>query len=117
MILSEFLVVSLAVFSITYLLRYFDGPFALLRRFREFVGIKYVPELDSDGNTVDTVEEILQERPIARLVGCHWCMTTWVALIMFVSYIVVRGVSILWLPVLWFGGVAVSGLLHDYNTR
>jgi len=115
---SYVLIVSLAVFSITYFLRYMEGPFDIFLRFRKMCGIVYTPVLDSDGLEVDIIEEVVTRQfpMIARLVSCYWCLTAWVSFIVFLVYAVISSV-ILWFPVMWFAGITVSGLLCEYIWR
>jgi len=114
-ILSDFVVVSLAVFSITYLAVYFDGPFGVLWKIRRLCGVKRVPILNTIGQEVDIVEEA--RSGLAKFVKCHWCFTTWISLVVFSTYIILAGVDVVWFPFLWMAGVAISGLLHDYSTK
>lgn len=111
MILSDFVIVSLAVFGFTYLVRYFDGPFDVLLKVRELCGIVWVPMLNTNGRQINEVEEMPTK--LAKFVGCYWCLTTWVSLVAFLVYVLVFGMSIAWLPFLWMAGVTVSGLIHD----
>jgi len=114
-VILDVLVLSLAVFAITYLLRYMEGPFDVFLRFRMACGIVYKPILDNDGLEVDIIEEVVTRQfpMIARLVYCYWCLTTWVSFIVFLVYTATSGV-IMWFPVLWLAGIAISGLLHKY---
>lgn len=105
----NFAITSLAAFAITYLMVYFNGPFDVLWRFRKLCGVRRIPILGTDGKPVGIIEEATGK--LSELVLCHWCMTTWVSLI--VTTISIRGFDVLW----WFACLAVSGLLHDFNGR
>lgn len=111
MILSDFVIVSLAIFGFTYLLRYFNGPFDALLKIRTLCGIAQVPILNTVGQQIGDAEDMPTK--LAEFVGCYWCLTTWVSFVMFLVYVLVFGVDVVWLPFLWLAGVAVSGLLHD----
>ena len=112
------IVLHLSVFGLTYLLRYFEGPFDVLLHFRKACGIQYLPVLDEDGNLVNIIEEPItrQHGWLARLVGCHWCLTTWVSIVAVVLYVWAAATDIMFVPFLIFSCTAVSGLLHDWNT-
>ena len=108
-----FVVFSLATFAITYLIRYFDGPFDMLVRFRDACGIVRVPVLDTDGCPVDIVEEFPTK--LAEFVGCHWCITTWISLVTSITFVMYRDYQLALLVPFWFAFIAVSGLIHDWN--
>lgn len=102
----KFAITSLAVFAITYLMVYFDGPLDMLWQFRKLCGVRRIPILGIDGQRVGIVEDAPGK--LAKLASCHWCLTTWVSLA--ITTISIRRFDILW----WFACVAVSGLLHDF---
>jgi len=110
-ILSDFMIVSLAVFSITYLVVYFDGPFEILWKIRHMCGVERVPVLDSVGQQVDIIEEPVSE--LAKFIKCHWCLTTWVSFVVSLAYVLLFGVELVLFPFLWLASISVSGLLHD----
>jgi len=110
-ILSDFILVSLAVFGITYLVVYFDGPFEILWKIRRVCGVKRVPVLDSVGQQVDIIEEPTSE--LAKLIKCHWCLTVWVSFVVSLAYVLLFGAALVRFPFLWLASVSVSGLLHD----
>ena len=103
----NFAITSLAAFAITYLIVYFDGPFDVLWRFRKLCGVHRTPVLGTDGQRVGIIEEATDK--LSKMILCHWCVTTWVSLV--VTTISIGRFDVLW----WFASLAVSGLLHDFN--
>src|SRR5690606_28071978 len=86
----DYIFLAISVFGFTYLLRYLDGPFDILRKFRELSGIRYVPEYELLNQSVylrvrDNVEEI-PDKLFAKLVGCFWCLSTWISILYCVTY-------------------------------
>lgn len=56
-----------------------------------FMGIKYLPSYETNDLALtmevsDDVEEIPKDKPLARLVGCFWCLTTWISILFCVIY-------------------------------
>lgn len=66
----ELIIFSLATWRLASLLTQEDGPFFLLRRLRELVGIGH----DSDGVVMSIPESFLGE-----LLSCVWCSSIWIA--------------------------------------
>ena len=81
--------IGIATFGATYLLRYLDGPFDILKKFRQLTGIKYIPVINSD----EEIEEI-PDTVIAKLVGCFWCLSTWVSIFLCVIHAILNAVPI-----------------------
>ena len=112
--ISRFVILSLAIFAVTYLIRYFEGPFGILLKLRKLCGLEYAPVLGSDGEQVSIIEEPIDyTNSLARFMGCHWCITTWVALVIML-------LNVGFVPDLmyyWLASVAVSGVLHNLATE
>jgi hypothetical protein len=104
-------VLTLSVFGFTYLLRWLDGPFHILKRFRMLVGIRYVLEGSEE------VEEVPEDNQLAKLVACFWCLSTWVSIFFSLAYILMyRGTVVDWF-FCTFACVAVSGMLNEIVWR
>ena len=67
----EFLIVAFAVWRISALVSYEDGPFNMFRWFRKRVGIKYY----------DHGEKIEKDyKGLASFFDCVWCVSLWIGL-------------------------------------
>lgn len=112
--MNELLVVALvypfAVYGLAYSLRYLDGFMDVYKSFREFMGIKYIE------NGTETVEYIPDNLMFARLMGCLWCIATWLSLVMS-TIVAVYFQNILAMPLFWFYGVGASGFLYDISNK
>jgi len=110
--LTRFILLSLAIFAITHLIRHFEGPFGILLKFREMCGLEYTPVLGIDNKQVGIVEEPIDyNNKLACFVGCHWCITTWVALaVMLLNVGLVPD-----LIYYWFAATAISGMLYNHR--
>lgn len=105
-------ITALASFGATYIIRYQDGPLHVFHRLRTLSGIEYVPVLDDAGIMIGCVEEI-PDGFFAGLLGCHWCLGTWVSgffatLLVLLQYTTVGDWVFYWLM---FSGVV--GFLCD----
>lgn len=98
--------IAFSVFGVVYILRYTDGPFDVFLRFRELVGIHMVPIYEAD-RKVGEVEEV-EDVFLAKLFGCFWCLSVWVALFCVLLYDVI-GVVFDWLAV-----IGIAGFLHEF---
>lgn len=81
--------IGLAAFSITFLLRYVDGPLGVFAKIREIV---------VDNNPVSF---------FAELFSCFWCLGFWISCLMLLLYIYCP--EIVWL----FAVYGVVGFLHE----
>jgi hypothetical protein len=91
--MSDYVFLSIAVFGFTYLVRYTNGPFDLLKKFRELAGIRYVPVISGFADPLPDMEEI-PDKFFAKLVGCFWCLTTWISIIFCITFSVINGKGI-----------------------
>ena len=119
LITLDFPILCLAVFCITYLIRYLDGPFDLLLKFRKLMGVEYlgINEHTESGEVISTdeyMEYIPTNKPLAKLVGCFWCTTVWFSAVMSIMYSVVysRDANVFSFVVLTFAIAAVSGITN-----
>jgi hypothetical protein len=107
--LADVAVVGLSTFGLAYILRYTDGPFNLFVKFRGALGLRRVSVYDENGDIVDYVEES-DDRFFAKLIGCFWCLSTWISLVL--SLLIM--IPLLQLPLVWFGALGISGTLHKF---
>lgn len=102
---------SAALFGLTWLIRYTDGPLDIFLRFRKFVGIDYIPEYDGDSIVHIHEQPIPHHLPLARLVGCFWCLSVWLSLP--VVLLVNGKASARETLSLMIGSVGIAGFLHE----
>jgi hypothetical protein len=103
-----------AVFGFTYIIRYTHGPFDLFLKWRQFMGIQYIPIMGSDGLPY-RYEEANQtpNKFTAKLVKCFWCLSTWVAMV-FGALLVLFPDSVLSLwPIAVFASVGIAGTVLE----
>lgn len=72
--MTWFFLITLAVWRITALLVYEAGPFDLLARIRDLLGVRYDENSKCTGNV------------LARMLCCFKCMSVWIALAAAVLY-------------------------------
>jgi hypothetical protein len=109
----NYIYIALGVFGFTYLLRYLDGPFDILRNFRKLFGLTYIEVLDSPGEEI----EEYPDKPLGRFISCFWCLTTWVSIIFCVTFSIINNNAIFDTFVGIFICVGVSGFIHDMIRR
>ena len=73
----DFVVLSLAVFRLSMLLIYDNGPFDVFQRLRIRVGILYYDNGDMDEK---------EYKGWAGLLSCVWCASIWLGLLLALSY-------------------------------
>jgi len=119
------LLFCLTVFGIVYIVRYTDGPFDTLFHFKRLIGL-YIPdrewkcETNEDGisGTIEWTALRWIENPkptsfLAKLVNCFACLSTWIALVSSVGYILLGFHTWNSLPFLWFGATGFSIFLFE----
>ena len=110
--LNTTILAALAVFGFTYIVRYMDGPFDILKRFRMLAGLRYINVIQSN----EEIEEI-RNTMLAKLVGCFWCLTTWVS----ITFNIIMTVYMQFTVIDWlfstFACIAISGVLHSFVVR
>lgn len=77
--ITSLIVLSLAVWRLSYLLVDEDGPGDILVKFRWLIGIR--EKVTAEGSRVLETHGI-----IARLFLCVWCLSVWIALIFALVY-------------------------------
>lgn len=78
LLLPDVLVAALATWRLTHMLLYENGPFRLLRRGREMLGVIYY---DPDSNEVASAKY--------EITTCIWCMSVWVGAVLSVLWLLV----------------------------
>lgn len=104
--LNSLLVTGLATFGLTYLLCYTDGPKDIFKSIRKLAGIEYFL---IDG------EEVYKPptKFFAKLFACHWCLGTWVSIIMSIAYVIIFKIDPIMLVYLIPGSLGISGFLCE----
>lgn len=111
--LSAITVVGFFTFGLCYLIRYTDGPFGLFDKFRGKLGVRRFPVYDEKEVILEYIEES-DDSFFAELLSCWWCFSTWIALVSAILYFFVDEYPLSAFPFIWFGAVAISGILHTY---
>lgn len=106
---------AMAVFSVSWLLRYTNGPFHVFLRLRKRVGVEYLEQVDGVTGESVLVEHIPDDKMLAELFGCFWCVSTWVSLIM--AILIFPNILTQAFVVLWLGSVGISGFMHEIATK
>ncbi len=110
--LEHIIINGLVVFVVAYMLHHLDGPLDVFLKIRKLVGIIDVPVLNDDGNVVDRVREVA-DKPLAKLVACFWCLSTWVSLASTILYGLAVHLSWWQYPILWLASTAISGIINE----
>lgn len=71
----QLLVIALAVFRISNLLVFEEGPFLIFPRFRHFVGVRF-----------DAMSEAQADNELAKLFTCIWCLSVWMGIFFAIAY-------------------------------
>lgn len=74
----HYLIMALATWRISAMLSYEDGPGFIFKKLRQALGFLYY---DND----DTVVE--PDTFLGSLFGCVWCLTVWIGIVIWISYI------------------------------
>lgn len=102
--------------TITFMLRYTDGPFDLFLRFRALTGVTLPVYLEDTDEVMDYMEPLEHDTFISKLVSCFWCFTTWISLVVTVlAYILLDIGALATFPFTWIFVIGVSGLLYQYS--
>lgn len=110
------LAAGFAVFAIVTILQDTAGPADIFQRFR--LWLKVDLEVYDDGPAFISYERDAEpDGFLAKLYGCFWCLSTWVALALCVWYLLAGRMAWLDLPIVWFGVVGVASLCHSYYQR
>ena len=84
--LSNIIIIGLASFFLTFLLKYLDGPFFIFTNFRRYA--------------TDTLK-------LYGLFGCFWCMGFWVSLLVFILWFFIPVI------VYFLAVVGLLGFMHE----
>lgn len=79
--MKDLLLTTLAIYRITTLLKYDEGPFEVFSKFRRWVGIRIEVEVETDEFGI-TTEKIVEypEGEWAKMVHCPYCLSGYIAL-------------------------------------
>ena len=97
-------------YGIAYILRYTDGPFDIFIGWRKIMGIKYT-------ESEDTYTETIGNSHSAKLAGCFWCISTWVAAILAVICTISLDIDIIYGFIAWLYSIGFAGYLHERSSH
>lgn len=103
--LSVLLIQGLAVFSITFIIRYTDGPFDAFKKLRDVVGIYDEPMYEGEVY-IGVVEVVEGDKFLAKLLSCYWCVSVWMSLVCLILWKYVPEIVFL------FAIIGVANLLN-----
>jgi len=105
-------VVGLTSFTLTFFLRYMNGPWDIFEHIRRWIKLS-VPVISASGQIVTWKEDDEPDTLLPKIFVCFWCLTTWVTLIVTAVYIIIGYSSMMGLPFIWLASTGLSGFLHD----
>ena len=79
----SFIVIGLAAWRISSLFAVEDGPANIFAKFRSFVGVRY-----------DELSQPVGTNIIAEAFVCVWCLSVWVCIIAFISWLIAPTVTL-----------------------
>ena len=105
--LESLIITGLATFGITYLLVYTDGPKDIIKSLRMRAGIKYI--------YLENGEEVYIPPTtfFGKLLICHWCIGTWIAILTSVLFTLLFGWDMKSIIYLIPGALGISGFLCE----
>ena len=107
--LVEVFVLFLAVYGVTFLFYYTDGPWDFFFRFRSFlIGLDSIKL-----RKVHIVEEQQEDGFFQKLFSCFWCFSFWVALFIVGSYYLLYDYPIKSFPYVVAASIGVTGYLNE----
>jgi len=69
LIVTDFIILSLAIWGIASLLVSESGPFDIFGRFRDFIGVEYNEQ-----------SQVIGKNEFAKAFTCIWCLSRWIAI-------------------------------------
>jgi hypothetical protein len=109
--ISAIVVIGLVSFVITFFLKELDGPFNVIKRFRDMICV-YTDIPIPDGKTFKILEE--PTNFWARLFDCFWCLTTWITAVVMLLYLLLIGFPLMWIVFILPASIAVSGSINKF---
>ena len=109
--IQAIVVVGLTSFTITFFLKYMDGPGKIFEHIRRWVKVS-IPMISASGQIVNWLEDDEPDTLLANIFACFWCLTTWVTLIVTAVYIIIGYSSWIGLPFIWLASAGLSGYIH-----
>ena len=115
--ISAIIIIGLVSFVITFFLKELDGPFNLIKKFRDKIcKYTYVPmSIGGVPVTATQLTAILSpDNFFARLFECYWCLTTWITTVMMVLYLLLIGFPLIWIPFVLIASIGISGSINKF---
>ena len=112
--IQAIIVVGLASFYVTYTVMNLEGPFGLYHKILSLAGVM-LPVYGDDGKVVSYVDADIKitDWPIAKLIRCFWCFTTWVCLAVTIIYGILSSLNIGQCAFVWLASAGLSGWLFE----
>lgn len=85
----DLIIIGFASYAVTFLVHKTDGPLDVFKRFREFVGFRW-EESEIYPNEFEKI--IDEDKFLAKLFGCFWCLCTWVSVALYLIYGIVPSI-------------------------
>jgi hypothetical protein len=113
--ISAIIIIGLVSFAITFFLKELDGPFNLIKKFRDRIcKYAYLP-MSIGGVTSTQLTAILSpDNFFARLFECYWCLTTWITTGVMLLYLLLIGFPLIGIVFVLPAAIAVSGSINKF---
>ena len=109
--ISAILVIGLVSFVITFFLKELDGPFNVIKKFRDAIcAYIYLPS-PSNANFTAVLSP---DNFWARLFECFWCLTTWITAVVMLLYLLLIGFPLIWIVFILPASISVSGSINRF---
>lgn len=73
----RFIMAGLATFRLVELVSFEYGPFRILEKFRQAIGIEIAADYDEHGHVIPGSEEQIASNQLAEMVLCPRCLSVW----------------------------------------
>jgi hypothetical protein len=100
-------VLGLSTFGMTYLVCNTDGPKDIFKSLRKLAGVEYFMITTDDEGYKPPVKFF------AKLLTCHWCTGTWIAILLSVPYVFLFKLDPITLLYLIPASLGISGFLCE----
>ena len=100
------LFLPIAVFGITYIMRYTDGPFDIFRKLRILLGFKYIMD---NGNELEIPDDT---KFLCKLYSCVPCLSTWIGMFVGALVSIVYNYNIVEWFVISFAAMGFTIIVH-----
>lgn len=116
-LLTDFVILTLATWRLASLLVYEDGPAAIFSRLRHAAGLRYVVRQGADGQPEAAR---VASNWVAEGLTCAWCVGVWCAVLLVLGRMVTAAVGIGWLydiPAVMLAASAGAVMVNQFVKR